>query len=84
MTNKLYVVYHIDRYQDCTEDHAKVVHNLEAALELADKWGEEVPSCITEVMIFELGKEIPIEKVKTEVPQPPVVISKYKLKEEKK
>ena len=78
--SKHYVVYAVHRYQDCTEDRAEIVSNLESALELVEKMGKPTPSCMTSVQLFELGVEIPIEKIEVKVPQPPIVTTKFQIK----
>lgn len=75
-----YVVYAVERLRDGTEESVKVVFGLEAALVLIQKWSEGFVGCNTDFRLFELGKEILLETVKEETPQPPVVRKKFKVK----
>lgn len=73
-----YVVYWTTRYQDGTEDGAKVVTGLSAALAVAGRVVEGRDQ--TTVRVFRLGEEIPLEQTTEEIPQPPVVRKAVKLK----
>ena len=79
--SKHYVVYTVYHYQDCTEDRAEIASSLERALELVEERGKPTRSCMTSVQLFELGVEIPIEKIEVKVPQPPIVTTKFRVKQ---
>ena len=75
------VAYCFTRYQDGSEESAKVCRTTEEALKWFNMMSRGQDQ--TEFHLFELGKEIPIEQEATEEPQPPVVTKKWKLREQK-
>jgi hypothetical protein len=69
---KYYVVYYCERMRDGREEGAKV-GSLEYCLEIAQKMRNGFCGDNTEVRIFELGKEIPLEEEQImEQPKPAV------------
>jgi hypothetical protein len=82
---QFYVVYCCEHLRDGREEGAKIVGSIEEGITLINKWkANYIGGDNTEFGLFELGKEIPIELVKTEVPQPPLVTKQYRLKRRKK
>lgn len=81
---KNYVVYVYTRYQDCSEETAKVLGSVEEALAWINKYCKGYGGGVSEYKLFELGKEIPLTTETVEVPQKPIVTTKVVLKKGKK
>lgn len=75
-----YVVYCCEHLRDGIEEGAKCFDKLEDALDFLNSpnWFARSNSTFK---LFELGKQIPLELVKTEVPQPSKQTVKFKVKE---
>ena len=74
-----YVVYYCERLRDGREEGAKCFDTVEQASAFinADNWGPGYRN-IT-FRLFELGRELSLERVDEEVPQPPVVKTQFRV-----
>lgn len=73
-----WVVYCFERYQDGSDEFAKVFSNLERAVEQASKWAFSSHSN-PDVRLFELGREILLREEVIEEPQPSIKKRRYVL-----
>lgn len=75
----MYVVYWVERMRDGDEEGAKVVRTQEDALELIEKYANHgIGGCNTNFRLFELGKEILLNREVVKEPLPVVVKEKTK------
>jgi len=77
---KWYVVHAVERLRDGREEWARVVCGLDDAIAMINQSSNGFTGCNTDYQVFELGKEIPLEIVKEEEPQPAKVKTKFRVK----
>jgi hypothetical protein len=77
--NTLYVVSYFVRYQDSSEDGAKVFDSVDLALAFAERMAGGVNPHNTTVRLFKLGKEIPLKREVVETPRPAVKTTKISI-----
>lgn len=75
-----YVVYFCERLRDGREEGARVVDTVEEGLALIERYAHGYGGCNTTFRLFELGREIPLERETVEEPQPAKVRTRFKVK----
>ena len=79
-----YVVYYEERLRDGKDDGAKCFKTLDLALEFIDEAKKRFFAADNyKFQLFEMGKEIPLDEVVTEVPQPALLTKKTVVREKK-
>lgn len=79
--SKPVVLYCFTRYQDCSEEAAKIFDSAEGALNYLHSLRPD-PSAMDSYQLFELGREIPLESEKVRKEEVRIKETvKYKIKE---
>jgi hypothetical protein len=75
--NTHYVVYWCEHLRDGIEEYARVWPSMEAALDCIARLANGFAADNLEIRLFELGREIPLERKEEKEPQPDKVVRRY-------